>query len=105
MIGQWNVPLFFLSCILTLISIPFLLGFGARVIPGFSLLSKEDQKRYNKKLLCRLVGLMLLCLAGLLMLYFFLGEGFAVWFFILSCLVVACFAVPVIVAVTKKKKV
>lgn len=91
MVGQWNVPIFFISCALALISVPFLLGFGARVLPGFEFLSKEERKRINKRPLCRMVGLMLLCLAGITMIYFFAGEGFTVWFSIISALIVIVF--------------
>ena len=104
MIGHWNVPLFFLSCALALISIPFLLGFGARVIPGFEFLSKEEKKRINKRPLCRMVGLMLLCLAGITMVYFFAGEGFVVWFSIISALIVGVFIFIIYRLFLKKKK-
>lgn len=104
MVGQWNVPIFFLACILALISIPFLLGFGAAVLPGFELLSKEEQKRYNKRTLCRMVGLMLLSLAVITMIYFFLGEGFTVWFSIISALIVGVFIFLIYRTFWKKKE-
>ena len=103
MIGQWNVPIFFLSCILALISIPFLLGFGARVLPGFEFYSKEERKRINKRPLCRMVGLMLLCLAAITMIYFFAGEGFTIWFSIISAVIVFIFVFIIYRMFLKKK--
>ncbi len=103
MVGQWNVPIFFLSCALALISIPFLLGFGAAVLPGFEFLSKEERKKMNKRPLCRMVGLMLLCLAGITMIYFFAGEGFTIWFSIISAAIVFVFIFIIYRMFLKKK--
>ena len=103
MVGHWNVPIFFLSCALALISIPFLLGFGAAVLPGYEFLSKEERKKINKRPLCRMVGLMLLCLAGITMIYFFAGEGFTIWFSILSALIVLVFVLIIYRLFLRKK--
>lgn len=103
MVGQWNVPIFFLSCALALISVPFLLGFGAAVLPGFEFLSKEERKRIKKRPLCRMVGLMLLCLAIITMIYFFVGESFTIWFSIISALIVIVFILIIYRLFLRKK--
>lgn len=94
--ASWIIWLVF--ALLAVLSIVLLSGHGENLIAGYNTASPEDKEKYDKKKLCRVMGVGLAVIAVLLLIMAILISSLPSWFIVvfLAVVIVDCIVMIVL---------